>query len=465
MDYPLDPKAELMKWGPVPMYEYFGDIFPGLITGFEREYGYIWPTALVLYKDGRMIWIEDEKAVWKEGGRLFMDRIFPRNVREEDEAKWVRVRDVLVAEEERINAIDLTSLSTEDLRAAWNSFHAKLVDFWTHSTATEFANYGSMPILKAEIAETVPESELGSVMETLTAPEEFSFYQREEIELSRTNDIGGHQKKYFWISNSYSHVEVVPVEKFAERKAELPVDLETKAMQRIADVKQKKSEVITQYGLSDRAVKIAEGICRALSLQDDRKEGIWRFIHTAHMLLKEAARRYNFSYDDARFFFVHEIEALMDGGTLDFEERKRGHGLLIEGDVLTPLDTATTEKYWKAFADVEIVSDVSEVKGTVASKGAGIVRGTARLIRDPKHASQFAAGDILVTEMTTPDYVHLMKIAGAIVTDTGGLMSHAAVVSREFGVACIVGTKIATGVFKDGDTIEVDTSKGTARKI
>ena len=74
-------------------------------------------------------------------------------------------------------------------------------------------------------------------------------------------------------------------------------------------------------------------------------------------------------------------------------------------------------------------------------------------------------GEILVASMTRPEYVPAMKKAVAIVTDEGGLMSHAAIVSRELGIPCIVGTKIATSTLKTGDIVEVDADKGIVRKI
>jgi len=69
-------------------------------------------------------------------------------------------------------------------------------------------------------------------------------------------------------------------------------------------------------------------------------------------------------------------------------------------------------------------------------------------------------GDILVAAMTSPDYILAMKKASAIITDEGGMTCHAAIVSRELGIPCIVNTKIATRVLKDGDLVEVDTKKG-----
>lgn len=67
--------------------------------------------------------------------------------------------------------------------------------------------------------------------------------------------------------------------------------------------------------------------------------------------------------------------------------------------------------------------------------------------------------------MTSPDYILAMRLASGIITDVGGLMSHAAIVSRELGIPCIVGTKIATKVLKDGDEVEVDADNGVVKII
>ena len=74
-------------------------------------------------------------------------------------------------------------------------------------------------------------------------------------------------------------------------------------------------------------------------------------------------------------------------------------------------------------------------------------------------------GEILVAPKITPKYVPAMEKAIAIITDEGGLLSHAAIVSREMGIPCVVGTKIATQVLKDGDRVEVDANKGIVRKL
>lgn len=94
------------------------------------------------------------------------------------------------------------------------------------------------------------------------------------------------------------------------------------------------------------------------------------------------------------------------------------------------------------------------------SVGSKIAQGSARVIKDAKDIGQFKAGEILVTEITDPDWVPIMRIASAIVTDRGGRTSHAAIVSRELGLPCIVGTNHATQVIKTGTDITVSCAEG-----
>lgn len=94
------------------------------------------------------------------------------------------------------------------------------------------------------------------------------------------------------------------------------------------------------------------------------------------------------------------------------------------------------------------------------SVGNKIAQGTAHVIKDVKDIAQFKAGEILVTEITDPDWVPIMRMASAIVTDRGGRTSHAAIVSRELGLPCIVGTNHATQVIKTGKSITVSCAEG-----
>ena len=103
------------------------------------------------------------------------------------------------------------------------------------------------------------------------------------------------------------------------------------------------------------------------------------------------------------------------------------------------------------------------IKGFVASAPVSQISGIAQVILNP-HKEKFTSGKILVTTMTRPDFLPLMRQALAIVTDEGGITSHAAIVSRELGIPCIIGTKVGTKLLKTGDKIKLDLKNGIVTK-
>lgn len=103
------------------------------------------------------------------------------------------------------------------------------------------------------------------------------------------------------------------------------------------------------------------------------------------------------------------------------------------------------------------------VLGTAGSPG--VVRGTAKVVLSLADAGKLQPGDILVTEYTGPWWTPLFGIAGALITDFGGVLSHCAIVAREFGIPAVVGTGSATTTLVDGQLIEVDGDKGIVRII
>ena len=120
-----------------------------------------------------------------------------------------------------------------------------------------------------------------------------------------------------------------------------------------------------------------------------------------------------------------------------------------------PMETVTQVEGKKPEEKLKVVA-----KGSAAGKrGYGV--GIAKVVLSPDEAAdKMQKGDILVTDMTNPDFVPFMKIASAIVTDKGGITSHAAIVSRELAIPCVVGTETATEVMKTGKEYTVDARNG-----
>jgi len=112
-------------------------------------------------------------------------------------------------------------------------------------------------------------------------------------------------------------------------------------------------------------------------------------------------------------------------------------------------------------------SEIKEIKGVVASVGgkSGQIKSTVKIILSEKDFSKIKKGDILIAKETNASFLPAITKARAVVTDFGGILCHAAIVSRELKIPCVVGTKNATQILKDGDKIEIDIKNGTVKII
>ncbi|PIN79568.1 hypothetical protein COV16_03470 [Candidatus Woesearchaeota archaeon CG10_big_fil_rev_8_21_14_0_10_34_8] len=134
---------------------------------------------------------------------------------------------------------------------------------------------------------------------------------------------------------------------------------------------------------------------------------------------------------------------------------------------------AMIDKEEYIFMTKDIESLINKIEGNIEKENIegncaypGKVKGIVRIVNDRTAENvEFTEGDILVSISTSPIYMKLMQKAGAIVSDEGGLLCHAAIISRELKKPCIIGTKIATKVLKDGDLVEVDANSGIVKKI
>ncbi|OGI30148.1 MAG: hypothetical protein A3G09_01040 [Candidatus Moranbacteria bacterium RIFCSPLOWO2_12_FULL_48_12] len=143
-------------------------------------------------------------------------------------------------------------------------------------------------------------------------------------------------------------------------------------------------------------------------------------------------------------------------------EVREKHYIYYDFNVFTDVDT----DFFVRLHDIDLrqevtPQDVKELQGQIAMKG--LARGKVRVLKNKSQIPELQAGEILVTAMTTPDYLPAMKKATAFITDEGGITCHAAIVARELGKPCIIGTKVATQVLKDGDMVEVDAERGIIR--
>lgn len=144
---------------------------------------------------------------------------------------------------------------------------------------------------------------------------------------------------------------------------------------------------------------------------------------------------------------------------LESELLKRYKGYFFgNNQLLVNVNESNVEKNFGIKFKVEKFIKTKKLTGRIAQKG--IAKGHVRRVMGHKQVNKLKIGEILVSPMTLPDFLPAMKKAAAFVTDEGGMLCHAAIVARELKKPCIVGTKFATQILKDGDLVEVDANKG-----
>ncbi len=201
---------------------------------------------------------------------------------------------------------------------------------------------------------------------------------------------------------------------------------------------------------------------------DERKETMVKTSFAIQTLLHRISAVTSVSMSALEWYTIDEIKTLLqDGSIVDssiVQDREECSVFMTEYvDGQSELTIYTGEEA-QQLIDIFNTQTSDRLHGMVASSGEQeLFTGTVQVVTNTA-LQEFTTGNILVTSMTRPDFVPLMKKAAAIVTDEGGITSHAAVVSRELGIPCIIGTKHATKVLQDGDTVTMNLHTGEVEK-
>lgn len=233
-----------------------------------------------------------------------------------------------------------------------------------------------------------------------------------------------------------------------------------------------KAGIIKEYKISNEIVNTCEILAKLAHLRlEMRVSGFMpAFYYNEVVLLNELATRFNYPKEKIRFATPEEIFGLFEGKNFDkeiLEDREEAFLVhLKEGEIFLYSSERAKEQF-KKLISADDYSQKTEVKGSIAMKGTVKGRVVVFLWGDDINEKLKLFGDstVLVAGQTRPQLMPLINKSKAIVTDEGGITSHAAIVSRELKIPCIIGTKMATKIFKDGDEIEVDANSGVVRLI
>jgi len=330
-----------------------------------------------------------------------------------------------------------------------------------------------------EARSKIEKRDLGS----LFAPNEFSIGQREQIDFlkiaKRAKERGvdsleieqlllEHSKKYFFISNDYETVRYLDCAYFKgilEKKLNDPKYVgEVELMQeRFQQSLREKQELIKKYQLSKDVIRKLEFFNWVTTFRDDRKKYMQISSYFTKEIFDRIGQENKLSDLEVKFLLPSDLPDLIARKTIGSLSQRIEKGIMFLTHKEEPEEIIFDNTVAEIYRAIEQSIKLSEIKGNSASRGKTI--GTVRIILGQGDFSKMQEGDILIAPMTRPEYIPIMKLAKAVITDEGGITCHAAIVSRELGIPCITGTQVATKVLCDGDLIDIDANHGLIKII
>ena len=261
-----------------------------------------------------------------------------------------------------------------------------------------------------------------------------------------------HTKKYAWVFYVYSgpaatDFDFIETLKFYYQKG-------IKAEEKLSQLNKERNNLLkerdgyfSKMNLSEKEKSYVEIASKVVYLKPRRKDYQSKSYYHIEFLQKEIGKRLGWSVGQVRSATVEEIDAALNGKEVNIDlinERQKFHIVVPEGDGAKLYQGKEAAKWQQENLEEEKIEikDLKEIEGQSAYPGKAKV--IVRRVDMPDDMPKMQEGDILVSTATTPSIVPAIRKAVAIVADEGGLTCHAAIISREFNIPCVVGTKIGT---------------------
>ncbi len=373
----------------------------------------------------------------------------------------------------------LETWSDAELVNFFHRYDHLALSHWKKGVLCEWTDPNGWNIVKTEALKYCPNLSDEDI-NLLTSPEKLTVVQKELVDrlvlmkkqkqgLSIERELKKHVSKYFWIRNNWAFVydlkekdfqKVINKEMLKLEKVERQVK---EINEYIREIKKKKKILIKKKSVPRKVQNVFYFFTQLTDWRDERKKfAACLPNHYLYKILKVLAKRNNISEELVGLLIWFEISGWkLSVKTID-NLKRRGQGWIYYCRKNKQCQQVYGSEAKKIFNDLVKALDKGELRGLIANKG--VVIGKAKIVEVQADFSKVKKGDIIVANMTRPDYVPIMKLAGGIITNEGGITCHAAIVSRELNIPCIIGTQVATDVLKDGDVIEVDADNGVIRK-
>ncbi len=374
------------------------------------------------------------------------------------EEKFARIDEELTNASRQLASADMASFTLTELKTVYGTLYALDEAMWNISIFVDSFDTGTDRREMEKVAEKHGLS--ADEVAVLVTPLLPSFVTEWEMALMAfkrgTKNFDDLKRQFFWIATDYAD--------FGELTHEFAELAFVHANQNLfVSQAAEEKRILTIHHLTQNPLAFFRTITQ---WRDERKRLNYTGAYGLIKILRETLHRQNMDPNLASVILPRETEALFSEKLKEADLTNRHHdGVFFR---VTPEETfeyifekSEVERLWN-FVRAALGAGIStdELTGMAASRGKTTGRVRVVVLHNDANAHEFQKGDILVTSMTRPEFLPLMKIAGAVVTDEGGITSHAAILSRELGIPCVIGTRVATKVLKNGDMVEVDAERG-----
>ncbi|MFH1187691.1 MAG: PEP-utilizing enzyme [bacterium] len=277
-----------------------------------------------------------------------------------------------------------------------------------------------------------------------------------------------HSNMYHWLHNDFSCVELLNPQYFFKNIISLIKDKKKTEEERqmrgfLKSLNSKKQKLFKTYSFSNDFINIINFLSLLGNFRDERKSYNQIASSVLNKFALEFSKRTKLEINTIEHLFYWEIKNVfnLEPRLIKIaKERPKGAFYIIKP---SNAYVCITGARGAALNDCikESIKQKNNLCGMTAYKG--FVRGTAKIVKSKNDFHKFKKGEILVAPNTRPEYVPIIKIASAIISEEGGITCHSAIVSRELKIPCIVGVQGIISALKDGDLVEVDANKGIVK--
>ncbi|QQR93166.1 MAG: hypothetical protein IPJ89_01330 [Candidatus Iainarchaeum archaeon] len=240
-----------------------------------------------------------------------------------------------------------------------------------------------------------------------------------------------------------------------------PVKLLHQEKEKRLKLKKEIAKIEAELGLNPKELLFFSAFRRNTWLRALRKDTLFLWFSAADKLLTELGKRFDRSLDQMRFVMHQEFAQGIPSSDV-LQQRMQAMVYYTTETETIIVQGEKAKQFIRGLPfEHENTVEVDEIYGNCACPG--LTKGVVKIINTTDDIKKMQQGDVLVSYATMPDLMPAIRKAAAIVTDQGGITCHAAIVSRELGIPCIIGTNKATKVLKDGDLIEVNASHGRVK--